>query len=650
MIFYHAGFDFFSGGYLGVDVFFVISGFLITMIIYPEVQSGTFSIVNFYERRIRRLMPALSVVILATLILGWFWVLPHDYDRIAESALTVVFFGSNIYFWQSGGYFESANELKPLLHTWSLAVEEQFYIIFPLLLIALRRIPGGVLCAIIMVAIALSLGTSEFASTWKPEAAFFLLPTRAWELGIGSLLAVALVSRKIAPGLEIARVPAEILSLAGLGLVLSAMLLFEHDTRHPSVLTAFPVVGTALLLWLATPKTYVGRLLSLKPFVGIGLISYSLYLWHQPVMSFSRIRFAESGTLSWSIGMIVFSLVLGWASWRFVERPFRNKRVVGRRSLFSAAAAASVVLILAAGGIVSMNGAPGRVPPDLAARISNPGMDHGSKIGACVVHPHDDLRPDRHFCLHGPTDPKVIFWGDSHALALTGEMMRALNDHGYGMIQATNLACVPAVGYRWSDAFYDCDTKNRQIIDFVNAQPLSVPLIVHGRWSFFLNGAPVNSTGLCYQPPSKRRPVLNDTQGVTTGDPDDHILAAIAPILATGREVVVMSSIPEPGCDLRSYLSLNGMLGRENPATITMQRDVIDARIAPVTGLFQKAATRYDNLEVIDLAPALCGETCNAYVDETLFFSDRHHLSEAGARMTVDYAFPRILGILERAR
>ena len=330
VILFHAGFEWFSGGFVGVDVFFVISGYLITTIIISEMAEGKFSIVNFYERRARRILPALFFVMAACLPFAWLWLTPNDLKDFGKSLVAVSTFSSNILFWKESGYFGAAAELKPLLHTWSLAVEEQYYILFPIFLMFTWRLGIKWVFILLSVVFFISLGIAQWGAYNKPTASFFLLPTRGWELLIGVFAAFYL---KYNTHLK-SHISNQVLSLLGFVMIIYSIVEFDKTTPFPSLYALIPTIGTGLLILCAVPKTLVYKLLSLKFIVGIGLISYSAYLWHQPLLAFARHRsFGDIPELI-LITLCVISLVMGWFSWRFVEKPFRSKTKVNSRSIF----------------------------------------------------------------------------------------------------------------------------------------------------------------------------------------------------------------------------------------------------------------------------------------------------------------------------
>jgi peptidoglycan/LPS O-acetylase OafA/YrhL len=330
VILFHAGFEWFSGGFVGVDVFFVISGYLITTIIIFEMAEGKFSIVNFYERRARRILPALFFVMSACLPFAWFWLTPNDLKDFGQSLIAVSTFSSNILFWLESGYFDTAAELKPLLHTWSLAVEEQYYILFPIFLMLTWHLGIKWILIFLSIVFFISLGVAHWSAHNFSSAAFYLLPTRGWELLVGVFAAFYLKYNTHLKSHNLNQA----LSLLGFGMILYSILVFDKTTPFPSLYTLIPTIGTGLLILCAVPKTFVHNLLSLKFFVGIGLISYSAYLWHQPLLAFARHRFLGELPELILINLCFISLAMAWLSWRFIERPFRNKLTHTRNNIF----------------------------------------------------------------------------------------------------------------------------------------------------------------------------------------------------------------------------------------------------------------------------------------------------------------------------
>jgi peptidoglycan/LPS O-acetylase OafA/YrhL len=328
VIFFHAGFELFSGGYIGVDVFFVVSGYLITTILLEDIENNRFSLLNFYERRARRILPALTLMILICIPFAWNWMLPSQILDFAKSLVYVSLFLSNIFFWKKSGdgYFASNTEEIPLLHTWSLGIEEQYYLLFPIFLfLTLRAGKDRIFWMLILFAI-ISLGISEWG--WRNEriANFYLTPSRVWEILGGSIAAFIVIKRGIQTN--------NFLSLVGIVAIFFAIFTYDSNTPFPSLFTLIPVAGTFLIILFASKQTLVAKLLSTRLLVGIGLISYSTYLWHQPLFVFSRLRLVDSPTNTLLIILSIFSLFLGFLSWKFIEKPFRKKNFLTRKRIF----------------------------------------------------------------------------------------------------------------------------------------------------------------------------------------------------------------------------------------------------------------------------------------------------------------------------
>ena len=266
VILYHAGFKLFSGGYVGVDVFFVISGYLITTIILAELGAGTFSLIHFYERRARRILPALFVVMFACLPFAWFWLLPDAMKQFSESLVAVNAFASNILFWRTSGYFNTATELKPLIHTWSLAVEEQYYVLFPLFLMLTWKLGKRWMVGLLAIVFVISLAGAQWLLATHPSFNFFMLPTRCWELLIGAFIAFYYARHNIKKhnhNIE------QLGSLFGLLLIAYCVFAYDNQTPFPSIYALVPTLGAAFIIIFATHKTVVGRLLGSKLFVAI---------------------------------------------------------------------------------------------------------------------------------------------------------------------------------------------------------------------------------------------------------------------------------------------------------------------------------------------------------------------------------------------
>ena len=340
VVLFHAGINGFSGGFVGVDIFFVISGYLITSIILSEQQKERFTLAGFYERRARRILPALMLVVLLSTLAAWYLLLPSELVDFGKSLASVGVFASNILFWTESDYFAQTSEFIPLLHTWSLAVEEQFYLIFPVFMIwTVATVKSKRLMILIAVAI-LSLLFTEWAWRNAPEANFFLAPSRIWELLAGVFCAFYLQDSR-----NYSSVTRQIGSMVGLLMLIYSIVFFDKTIPFPSVYALVPVLGTVLVILFTDKETVVGQLLSLPFIVGIGLISYSAYLWHQPLFVFARIQSLEELSVLTLLGLSLLAFIMAYISWRWVEKPFRNRNWLSQRQILWMAGLCSVVLI-----------------------------------------------------------------------------------------------------------------------------------------------------------------------------------------------------------------------------------------------------------------------------------------------------------------
>ena len=421
VILFHAGVTQLSGGYVGVDIFFVISGFLITGILSREIEGGNFSLLGFYERRARRILPALFVVLATTSVLGALILLPYELEFLGRSLIAVVFFVSNVLFWQESNYFAASAEFNPLLHTWSLGVEEQYYILFPIFLWMVWRWRKKSVVPLIGLLTVLSFGLAEYLSTEMPSANFYLLPTRAWELLAGSLAALYLLHRPTLTGHL-----ADAVGVLGLAGILVSIFAYDAATRFPSAWTLVPVLGTVGILVSASPQTWVGKLLSYRPFVGIGLISYSAYLWHQPLFAFARILDTEQHPSTWEMLLLaLLSLILAWLSWRFVEQPFRRKEAFTRKCIFSMSGIGGASFIALGTAAIFMHGWPQRFPENQREWISTGPSEYGEYVRSAYRSVNrSPLAADR---------PNLVIVGDSFSQDFYNILQSAEAFEGYAI-------------------------------------------------------------------------------------------------------------------------------------------------------------------------------------------------------------------------
>jgi len=627
VILFHAGFPMFQGGYVGVDVFFVISGYLITTIISYEIERNDFSIIRFYERRARRILPALFLVVLATIPFAWSWMVAADLKDFAKSVAAVVLFSSNFLFWKDTGYFAGVH-LMPLLHTWSLAVEEQFYLLFPLFLLLLHWLwPRMVLSALAAV-VVISLGLAQWGVHAAPETAFFLLPTRAWELGVG-----ALVARTSSYWGKVEGASAEAGSLLGLGLVVFAVLVFTKATPVPGVAGLVPVLGAAGIIAFTRPSTLVGRLLTLPPVVQLGLISYSAYLWHQPLFVFARLRHF-SGALSPLdfAGLIALTLLLAYASWHLVEQPFRKGARFTRAHVFLGGAGVGIVLGIFGTIVWLAKGVPARFPPEVAAFERWLG-DMSPYRYTCVAYEGPD-KLDSPNCLHGPSQGEPLeLWGDSHGPEIAWQLSEKLAPLGVGVREMTHHACTPIKDY--SRGSPHCIVFRNQAFQRLTSGESNAPVVLVGRWSPVFDPTPFD----------------NREGGVEPGFQTDHptpeelerrgelLRSTISTLLERGRRVVVVYPIPVVGWDVPRFLIGELIFGKARSHPLATSHKVYVDRAGPAVSHLDRVPD-HPNLIRIRPSDLFCNTVlsgrCVAEIDGRPLYLDDDHPNSVGAGMISD--------------
>ncbi|WP_428031841.1 acyltransferase family protein [Ancylobacter sp.] len=554
VILFHAGFGAFSGGYVGVDVFFVISGYLITMILLAEIEAGTFSIGRFYERRARRILPALFVVMAACVPFALLWMIPDQLRDFGRSVTAVVFFVSNFLFWsEEGSYFAAAAELKPLLHTWSLAVEEQYYLIAPLSLALLWRFGRRTVFWLVVATAVVSLAATEWGWRFAPRANFYLPQFRIWELLAGSICGFLAASH--------AR-PNNVLSALGLAMIVFAIFAFDAATPFPSLYALVPVGGAALIVMYAHKGTFVARVLSARALVGIGLISYSAYLWHQPLFAFARIRALAEPAPALMMGLAALSLGLAYLSWRFVEQPFRRGRPLlpTRRAVFAASAVAGAVFA-GFGAYASVSGGiPSRlagIEPGSYGATLLASLRMGTLDRRCAPAGEGPHRPQ--LCaVYTPANPelRILVIGDSHSLALLPAFAGVGERHA--VYQMAQLSCPPINHVSLHRAIFDigvCEQAARDQMEAVRQGGFDV-VVLAARWSVYAGRE--GRRGFALAPEGDASfPSL----AVSRATFASHVAATVQDYLALGATVVLIDQLPEQDVLPRKVIEQAVLLG-----------------------------------------------------------------------------------------
>jgi peptidoglycan/LPS O-acetylase OafA/YrhL len=638
----HAGLSMVPGGFVGVDIFFVISGFLITRIIAGEIDEGRFSIVGFYERRVRRILPALIAMMLACFAVGWFILLPSEYADLSKSALATLLFSSNIWFWRvAADYFSDSVATAPLLHTWSLAVEEQFYLFFPLLLsfmaARLRRSWGWVIAAISLASLLLSI----VITGTHPTANFYLLPSRIWELGLGALIAIGAIPASASRPLNNAA------SVAGIAAILLSILLIDETMPFPGLGAVPPCLGAAAIIWSGQQQeTAGGKLLSASILVWFGLISYSLYLWHWPVIVAARI---VSGDLildlPTAIICIVLSVILGWLSWRYIERPFRHTRTgfwASRARIFQGAGIAMASVALLSGVVFIQGGFSGRMPQAANAMLVE--ASHRSVLEQECMSRVIGKPPCR--LGSGEAPVSLVVWGDSHAGAMLSGFDDFLSRSGRAAVAFTKSACPPLPGLWRADMGINhrCDAHNADALKQIDASFPGAPVILVARWALATQSerAPGEAGGKVVLARSGEQPrALDDNAALV----EEKLNLLASHFESQGRKVVILTGVPEQGRDVPRAVARLALLGQngQDVAQGFVSRADYYRRNDTITPIFNRLKSHHD-VRVIDLGGIYCREVCMAFKDGKPLYRDDDHLSNFGAHWLIEKIFPAFRG------
>jgi peptidoglycan/LPS O-acetylase OafA/YrhL len=617
VILFHAGVPGFEGGYVGVDVFFVISGYLITSIILREIQNGEFSIVRFYERRIRRIIPALMFVTFACIPAAYFLLMPAALRDFGQSVVGVALFSSNLLFWQESGYFGEVAEFKPLLHTWSLAVEEQFYVFFPLFLLICHRVwPRGLLPMTALLSVA-SLALAELLGKSDPAANFYLLPSRMWELGIGALAAIFLSEQR---DRFLPQSCNSLLTLAGICMIGVSVFSFDERTAIPGLAGLVPTAGAVLVILFAGKGGPVARVLSWSPLVGLGLISYSAYLWHQPLLAFERHR-TMSAELE-PIGMavaIAATIALAYATWRWVEAPFRDRSRFDQRSIFAMSATATGILILVG---MYAHFTDGRVF-DTGHRAQLQWIDEQLRENYGLAKTCNGASSVSQVCESGPA-PKVVLWGDSIAMHLA-QALQATPDGSPAQAhfaQITKTSCTPLLDVARERVTAkeppaaDCIANNDRLLRYLDATPSVSHVVISTTFAGITHDSPLVSRDgqTIFEPGAGRR----------------AFLATLETLERRGLKIIVVSPAPQDGENKGRCLARATVRGRALDEC-HIRTEVARERMTEVSRFLAELP---ESVKVINLMDHLCDpHYCAVSQGESFIYRDPIHFSAAGSRL-----------------
>lgn len=629
VVFYHTQLGC-PGGFVGVDVFFVISGYLITRILEKDLLAGRFSVIKFYQRRIRRIFPALFVVIFTTGAIGLRFLPPDELKDLGKCIVAASAFASNILFFRRSGYFDHSSLIQPLLHTWTLSIEEQFYIFWPWFL-ALLQIPSlrRRKFPIVLLLVAGSLGLSSFWVSNKPLAAFYLLPSRAFELAIGALLSISPVPRILQ---RLPRRLADVASLAGFAMILAAIFLYGEHVGFPGVAALLPTLGAALVIGSGEGgPTIAGRILSLGPFVWIGLISYSLYLWHWPILVFARLFFfGELGRIG-SVFCVVLSIVVAWFSWWLIESPFRNPNVLGGSSrTWVVGGLATTALFLVFGLILDFGaGFPGR-SPKVAEWLAQETQRADVELIHSPCMSWNALLPPERGCVLNAAGPgasyNVALWGDSNGAHLAPAFAQIDKRLAIVTREMTKAGCPPVMDVRFlppTEMTVDCPAFDRNVLRSILADPHVRVVILAARWNSL-------ASGLTAAPPYRGSANAAESRRLFV----EGLHNTVTKLIESGRQVVLVSQVPSPQLNPITCLARARFNGWNESRCDSMPADLYAAEEDRIDKALKDAAGNLPNVQIVHPMDVLCNNISCRLVDhgEPLYW-DSTHLSDAGAKL-----------------
>jgi peptidoglycan/LPS O-acetylase OafA/YrhL len=640
VIFFHAGLPGFQGGFVGVDIFFVISGYLITSIILADLHNNDFTFYKFYMRRMRRILPALFFVLLITLPFALFLLPPKELKDYSQALVSIIFFLSNIYFLQKSGYFDTENELKPLIHTWSLSVEEQFYVITPIMLFVFWRFSRRSIPAMLGCLIVLSLIFSCWLTYKYPASAFYILPSRAWELFIGS--AIAAIPQQIQHDVKSKWFSAAI-SAAGLFSIIFSISFIGKSQHFPGLLALLPTLGTAAIILFAAPNSIIGRLLGSFPFVTIGLISYSAYLWHQPILAFARLYLFDDPKPYQVCVLIFLSLVLAKFSQRYVELPFRHPNRIPPKVVIALAFSIGLLLFLL--GLIGhwTTGLSGRFDEGKTPQRQY-GVLHDGR-GAC----YDRQVKDACRFLAKTSETQNLIWiGDSLLDSVTSIAVPKLMELGFGSEVVTSPGCFFLPGVEMVNlkelSDNDCNRRQAAIEDLLANRPPSI-IVIGGRLASYLSGVPFDNQVGGVETPENGSAFMrargSNFSAVTPVARETVMKSLIEGLNAqvrSGHQIMLIYPLPEMGWDVaRQAFKIKqfGYAGRE----LSIPYDVFVERAKFARSVYDSVGSGYDTIRV-DMADEFCPATvprrCIAELANRLLFTDHVHLSKVGAEIVTD--------------
>ncbi|WP_081161476.1 acyltransferase family protein [Ensifer aridi] len=640
VLLFHAEFGAFRGGFVGVDVFFVLSGFFMARIILGDLERSSFSFWQFYLRRMRRIFPALFAMIAASAVAAWFLFMPQEFRYFADSVIAAALFTSNVLFRRESGYFDIAAEMKPLLHTWSLSVEEQFYLVFPVALFLCFKFARRRLFGIAVGVALLSFAASSWAVFHNTEKAFYLLHFRVWELLVGVLVAIA-------PQVNYPARTSGALTTLGLLAVFLAVFFYSADTPFPGFYAAVPCLGTALVIHAHCRDGLVAGILNNRVAVFIGRISYSLYLWHWPVIVFSRNILGHELTTGWALIVIALSFAVAYFSWKLVEQPARYGRLSPSGAAIAGLSTAAIASAVAFGVVVkSFQGIPQRLP-EHALRLYQATHDDSPYFSPMCFADSDaeGLTPAQirrgELCrigLQSSNEPQFLVWGDSHAAAIAPAIDAAARGAGLSGMFVGRASCppLPNADFGPPAAVQRCVEYNSAVMSLIEQRKFPFVFLV-GYWPKYVHRAELPGEGVFFDP--RLEPSTADWSAPVKAS----LTSTLTKFAAQGTKAVLVMDVPEVGYDVPEALARAAAAGRS--LEIAPPLDYTNKRQALARRVLEESA-RSTGALIVDPMSAICDAfRCHVIRDGTVLYEDGDHLSAKGAE-SLSSLFDPVLSII----
>jgi peptidoglycan/LPS O-acetylase OafA/YrhL len=617
---YHLNAHWAPGGFVGVDVFFVLSGFLIARLIAADLEAGRFTLIGFYERRIRRIVPALVFVLACCTVVALFVLLPNELENYASSLRAAALSISNFWLLNHAGYFDPAAGEQPLLHTWSLGVEEQFYLLFPLILASAFRWIRPWVGALIWILLALSLALNVALMPNYDKTAFYLIFSRAWELLIGSILGLGFVPEARSS------LQREMGGVLGLLAIAVAVYAYDSTTPFPGVAAVLPCIGAALVIWAGQGSTLVARLLSVRPLVFLGLISYSLYLWHWPLIAFIRVSTNAVLSPAMQVAVACASLLLATLTWWFVEKPFRRRGASGlsARTIFWSGGLGIGLLTACGLGIVMLHGMPQRYSKEVLD-LADGARDRSPLRRKCHSDGNRIGTYDKTCVIGAAVPPKIIVYGDSHGAELSAVLGALAEPRNASVREITSSACPPALGYATPDR-PRCAEYNAAMVKSLSSLPPATIIVTANAADWPLE----------------------------SGDPRwPGFKATVAALKSAGHRVIIYGPAPNH----THGVPVPAKLARWAKSGLDPKDYDFDPGMSQFLGVEarMREIASDEHATYVPLAQAYCSELrCKPYLDGTVLYLDDNHLSMSGAKLLatkllVPVLWPEIVALPQTA-